>query len=334
MIISPLWLQATVLLFVVGFSVLFYLAIRTYQDQPPIPEQVASETGETLFTRSDVLAGQHVFQKYGLMQYGTMFGHGAYLGPDFTADYLHRQAGLMVASSALPGGEEAAAIDRMRRELRGNRYDPASGVLTFSAGQTLAFHGLVQAYSDFFSDPVGRAGLPPRLIVDPGELYQLTSFFAWGAWATTARRPGTDYSYTNNWPPDPLVGNAPTSDALIWSMLSIIALLSGVGIVLYFFGRYDWLGWRGAGEQTPVRFLRPGEVALTPGQRSTVWFFLVMALLFLAQTLVGGLTAHYRAEPGSFFGINLPQVLPYNLTRIWHVQLAIFWVATSYVAAE
>ncbi|MBI2953651.1 MAG: nitric-oxide reductase large subunit [Chloroflexi bacterium] len=334
MIISPHWLQAAVLLFVIGFSVLLFSAILTYQDQPPIPTRVVTEAGDTLFTGDDIMAGQNVFQKYGLMEYGTFLGHGAYLGPDFTAEYLHREAEAMAASYAnLPGATNVAAIDRMRRELRENRYDPASGTLTFSAGQAEAFQSLLVYYSEFFSDPVGQAGLPPRLIVSRDELSQITSFFAWGAWTTTAQRPGLGYSYTNNWPYDPILGNGPTADALIWSILSIIALLSGIGLTFYFFGRYDWLGWRGEEERTTISFLPPDKVALTPSQKSTAWYFLIMALLFLLQTLMGGVTAHYRAEPGSFFGINLPQWLPYNLARTWHVQLAIFWVATSYVAA-
>ena len=334
MAISSLWLQVTVLLFVVGFAVLLFLAARTEQDQPPIPGRVASAGGETLFTHDDIMGGQHVFQKYGLMEYGTFFGHGAYLGPDFTADYLHRSAEVMVSLyAANPGVVDAGAIDRMRRELRQNQYDPAKNTLTLTEGQAQTYRNLLRYYGDLFSDPRGQAGLPPGLITDRDELRQLTSFFAWGAWATTARRPGETYSYTNDWPGDPLVGSGPTSDALIWSMLSIIAFLGGTGLVFYFFGRYNWLGWAGGEARKKVRFIPPGEVRLTPGQRSTVWFFLVMALLFLIQTLVGGLTAHYRAEPGGFFGFNLGQLLPYNLTRTWHLQLAIFWVATSYMAA-
>ena len=58
-----------------------------------------------------------------------------------------------------------------------------------------------------------------------------------------------------------------------------------------------------------------------------------MAALFLIQTFVGAATQHYRAELSDFFGFNLAQVFPYNLMRTWHVQLALFWVATSFVAA-
>jgi len=74
-------------------------------------------------------------------------------------------------------------------------------------------------------------------------------------------------------------------------------------------------------------------VALTPAQRVTAWFFLVVAALFFLQNLVGGATVHYMVEAGGFFGIDLPRWLPYNLTRTWHLQLAIFFVATAYLAA-
>ena len=96
MVISSLWLQVAILTFLAGFAALLYLAYRIHAEPPPIPERVVAEDGSTLFTGDDIMAGQHVFQKYGLMQYGTIFGHGAYLGPDFTAQYLHEAANAMV----------------------------------------------------------------------------------------------------------------------------------------------------------------------------------------------------------------------------------------------
>ena len=58
-----------------------------------------------------------------------------------------------------------------------------------------------------------------------------------------------------------------------------------------------------------------------------------MVLLFLVQTLVGGASQHYRAEISNFFGVDLAQLIPYNIARTWHLQLAIFWVATAFLAA-
>ncbi len=188
-------------------------------------------------------------------------------------------------------------------------------------------------YSRYFSDAASDHGLRPEAITDRKQLRQLTAFFAWTAWAAATDRPGHDYSYTNNWPPGPRVENEPTAHVLVWSMLSLVALLVGVGLLFAAFGRWGGrLGWHGR-EQATLSFRAPGDVALTPAQRATAWFFFVMAALFLLQSLVGAGTQHYRAEITDFFGFDLAAILPYNLMRTWHVQLAIFWVATSFVAA-
>lgn len=337
MVISPLWLQGALLTFVLGFSILLFLATTIYRDEPPIPGRTVGPTGEVLFTKDDILGGQGVFEKYGLMEYGSLFGHGALLGPDFTAEYLHLQAEEMLRSTpaGLQSQDGLLPEERITRELHRNTYDVGTDTLTFSPGQVSSFNTLVQFYSARFNNPAGENIVPPSFIQDPEELRKLTAFFAWSAWTTTANRPGYDYSYTNNWPPEILVGNIPTADSISWSALSIIALLGGAGIVLFFFGRYDWLGWKGAeGEMRQIRFRPLQEVILTHGQQATAWFFLVVALLFLLQTLVGGFIAHYRADPqGTFYGVNLSSLLPYNLARTWHVQLAIFWVATAYLGA-
>ena len=114
-------------------------------------------------------------------------------------------------------------------------------------------------------------------------------------------------------------------------MISIIGLLGGTGLILYFFGRYDWLGWSEE-ETKPVRFRPIDQVGVTPAQRAIVWFLFVSSLLFVLQTLTGGLIAHYRAEPEGFFGIDFSTILPFNIMRTWHVQLAIFWVSASFLA--
>jgi nitric oxide reductase subunit B len=114
--------------------------------------------------------------------------------------------------------------------------------------------------------------------------------------------------------------------------LSLAALLGGIGALFAAFGRWNVLGWHGR-EQRSLSFFAPGQVALTPAQRATAYFFLAMAALALVQTLVGAASQHYRADITGFFGIDLARVFPYNLTRTWHVQLAILWVATSFLAA-
>jgi nitric oxide reductase subunit B len=330
-LISKGWIQAVVLVMLCGFFVLGLLAYRTYMAHPPVPARVVDQNGSVLFTGRDVSLGQQVFLHNGLMEYGSAFGHGAYLGPDYTADYLRRASNIVRQSYG--GASSNAAVQKTIEDFRTNRYDAKTGTLRFSAGQAAAFRELVPHYGAFFSDPKTEHGLLPNAITDRTELRQLTAFFAWTAWAAAANRPGHDYSYTNNWPPEPRVANRPTANVIVWSVLSLIALLGGIGLLFGAVGRWGRnLGWHGR-EQATLSFRAPGDVALTPAQRATAWFFFVMAALFLIQTFVGAASQHYRAEITNFFGFDLARYFPYNLMRTWHLQLAIFWVATAFVAA-
>jgi nitric oxide reductase subunit B len=330
LLVSKGWLQAVAIVVLLGFFVLGLLAYRTYKADPPIPTRVVDPSGKVLFTGSEIKTGQKVFLRKGLMEYGSIFGHGAYLGPDYTADYLHRTAQSVHESYGGPHSD--TALQRTIADFQANHYDSKTRTLQYSAPQARAFEQARLHYADFFGTPSTKFGLRPRAIKDPAQIKELTAFFSWSAWAASARRPGHNYSYTNNWPSEPLVGNAPTANVIVWSVISLIALLGGVGLLFGAFGRWNFLGWHGR-EQASLSFRSPGDVALTPAQRATAWFFFVMAALFLVQTLVGAASQHYRADLGSFFGIDLARALPFNLVRAWHVQLAIFFVATSYLAA-
>ena len=330
LLVSKGWVQAVVLVVLFGFFVLGLLAYRTYQAKPPIPERVVDPSGALIYTERDVERGQEVFLNNGLMEYGSVFGHGAYLGPDYTADYLRRASDHVTRSY---GGERSdRAARRTIEDFRTNRYDERTGVLELTEPQAEAHRRLVAHYSRFFSEPSTKHGLRPEAITDREDLAALTAFFGWTAWAGAAERPGHNYSYTNNWPPEPRVDNRPTANVIVWSVLSLVALLGGIGLLFAAFGRWNILGWHGR-EQAALSFRAPGDVALTPAQRACAWFFFVMAALFVIQVMVGAASQHYRAELTSFFGIDLAEVLPFNLMRTWHVQLAIFWVATSFVAA-
>lgn len=335
MVISPVWAQVAVLTFLIGFGTLGFLARLMYSEHPPIPERVLRADGSVLFTGDDVMAGQHLFQRLGLMQFGSIFGHGAYLGPDFTAQYLHAAAVDANEFYLGQGGSEADVRARVIDEFKRNGYDAGTRTLEYSAGQAHAFDQRYGFYREWFGVPARQEGLRRPHISDPEDVRRLTSYFSWAAWTTSAIRPGTNYSYTNNWPPEPLVGNQATAQAFLWSVLSLIALLGGIGLVLFIFGRYNLLGWHRYEEEEPgklIRFRPPEDVRLSPAQRATAWFFLVVAGLFLAQGLLGGVNAHYHVEPEGFYGFDISRWLPYNLSRMWHLQLSIFFVATSFLA--
>jgi nitric oxide reductase subunit B len=340
--LSPWWRHSVILVIIAGFSVLSYLTVRTYTDAPPIPDRVEDTSGRTLFTSDDILRGQEVFLKYGLMEHGTLWGHGAYLGPDYSADTVHEAVEVgrdTLAQSrygrpyvALEAGAAAEIADIVRRTLKENRYDPATGTLRFTEIEAAAFAESQRHWGDYFSGSTAPAGLPLKYIRERADLDDLASYFTWAAWAAVANRPGKDYSYTNNWPYDPAAGNTPSGPTYLWSALSLITLLGGIGAILFLFGRFDYLGWHQpstAGHSHDNRLL---AWTWTPSQRATAWYLGVVAVLFLAQTLLGGVIAHYRVEPGAFYGFDLSRVLPYTLARTWHLQLAIFWIATAWVA--
>jgi nitric oxide reductase subunit B len=322
--LSPWWRHATVLVMIAGFSVLSLVTVLTYTNAPPIPARVTDTAGATLFDRSAILHGQEVFLKYGLMEHGTLWGHGAYLGPDYSAEYLHRLAEICGAQRA-PAGEAVASA------LKQNRYDAATDSLVFSPCEASSLEIQGGEWEQYFRGPTPAPGLGASFIKDPAEVQALTTYFAWATWATVANRPGKDYSYTNNWPYEPLVGNRPSSSTYLWSAMSLITLLGGIGAILFFFGKFDYLGW--GGEKTPGHFHDSALAGwkLTPSQWATGKFFGVVAALFFLQGLAGGALAHYRVEPGAFYGLDIASFLPYNLLRTWHLQLAIFWIATAWV---
>jgi nitric oxide reductase subunit B len=330
LMISRGWIQAAAIVLIFGFFIMGVLTYYTYSDEPPIPDVVKSTNGSTLFTRGDIMAGQKIFLGNGLMEYGSIFGHGAYLGPDFTTEYLHRAA---LSSTDFYGGTSSdTARSRTIQDFKTNRYDQATGILVYTDAQTHAFNECRAYYAAFFGEPTTKFGLRPRAIQDPEEIRKLTAFFSWSAWAASTARPGHPYSYTNNWPPEPLVDNHATADSIVWSVLSLIALLGGTGLLLGAFGRWNLLGWHGR-EQQSTSFRAPDEVSLTPAQNACAWFFFVMAALFVVQTLLGGATEHYRADLQTFFGIDLGRLFPFNVVRTWYLQLSLFWIVTSYLAA-
>ena len=346
--ISPWWRHSAILVIIAGFSVLSLVTVLTYTNAPPIPNQVTDGTGTIVFTGADVQKGQEIFLKYGLMEHGSLWGHGAYLGPDYSAEYLHRLSEVTrdtIASekygklfAQLSTDEQSAVAAQTIAVLKQNRYESASQTLLFSPGEVAAYRAQLPEWSEYFTRKNAAPGLPANYIQDSGERRDLTAYFAWAAWAATANRPGKDYSYTNNWPYEPMAGNRPSTEAYVWSALSLITLLSGIGLILFVVGKFDYLGWKGEGGSAYMMHsvlsnpkLSPSVLNLTPSQWATGWFFAIVALLFLAQAFLGGLLAHYRVETGAFYGFDIAHWLPYNLARTWHLQLAIFWIATAWV---
>jgi nitric oxide reductase subunit B len=339
--LSPWWRHAAIIVMICGFSVLSFLTVLTYTNAPPIPESVTDASGKVVTTRDEIERGQEVFFKYGLMEHGSLWGHGAYLGPDYTAEYLHRLAEINQDAVAraeygksfadLSESEKHAAIAMSAAALKTNRYDAATKTLVFTPGEIESLEVQTAEWHTYFTKKDAAPGLPENYIKSPEETKVLARYFAWASWASVANRPGKDYSYTNNWPYEPLAGNHPSTSTYVWSALSLLTLLGGLGLILFIFGKFDFLGWKGDQNASHGHSETPQKLTLTPSQWATGAFFAIVSLLFLAQTMLGGALAHFRVEPGAFYGIDIAQYLPYNLARTWHLQLAIFWIATAWV---
>ena len=330
----------------VTFSLLGYYGGEVYRQAPPIPEQVVTTDGKALFTKDDILDGQTAWQSVGGMQLGSIWGHGAYQAPDWSADWLHREltAWLDLAAqqthqqpyAALDGPRQAALREQLKTEYRGNRADPASGVLTVSERRAQAMASTAAYYERLFADgPELRKSresfaMKENTLPSAERRSQLTKFFFWTAWAAATERPGKTVTYTNNWPHEPLIGNQPSSENIIWSIASVVILLAGVGFLVW-----AWAFLRRHDEPLPAAPARDPltTFALTPSQRSLGKYLFLVVALFVFQVFIGGLTAHYTVEGQKFYGVELSKWLPYTLTRTWHIQSALFWIATGFLSA-
>lgn len=329
------WLPLTVVL-LIGLGSMIFVGTRTYQDAPPIPDFV-SDSGETLVPAAAITRGQIVFLKYGLMNYGSMFGDGAGRGPDFTADALHAMARAMNDHHASREGVEmATAQARTQAEIRENRFDAAGNRVTLSEAQAYAVRELERRYAAMFHGEGAEAFHPAGYISDTAELRDLAAFFFWGGWVCGAARPGQDYSYTHNWPYDELAGNRPSAPIMMWSVVAALGLIVALGIVLFLHGRYGSLaGWRQPGDESRLATMaRIDAFEPTPLQRATYKFFATATLLFLLQIVAGALTLDDFLRFSRFIGIDLAAALPITIVRAWHLQLALMWISACWVGAS
>jgi len=332
------WWLPLALVLATGAASLLFVGVRTYRDAPPIPD-FTSESGEVLVPAASILRGQAVFQRYALMDYGSLFGDGAARGHDYTADALHAMALAMLAfhrEEAGPGADDTALEARVQREIRRNRFDPATNRVALSPAQANAAGSLASRYTELFRSERPDGFAPPGHLTDAAELRDLSSFFFWAAWVCVAERPGTGASYTHNWPHDELAGNRPGPAVLLWSAAALLALVAVLGGVLFLHGRYGAAaGWRpdpqAAAAATPERLdaYRP-----SPVQRASYAFFVAAALLFGLQVLAGVLTIHDFLHATTVFGFDFSRLLPLPVTRGWHLQLALLWIASCWIGAS
>ena len=237
----------------------------------------------------------------------------------------------------------AARIAEFAARLRINTYDTETGQISISQERAQAIAAIITHYQALFggsgdgpeAEAMREAFAIPNapLGPDPDEdIRALVSWWWWTSWAAATLRPDDTVTYTNNWPHEPLVGNKPTSSIFIWTFVSIVLLIAGIGALCWFFlrEREEWQKDTepppGYPDKSPIATVEP-----TASMRGVVKYIWIVAVLLGLQILLGAVTAHYAVEGHEFYGIPLAEIAPYALTRTWHVQLAVLWIATAWL---
>lgn len=329
----------------VTFTLLGYFGAEVYREAPPIPDRVVSADGDTLMTEESILDGQTAWQSVGGMQLGSIWGHGAYQAPDWTADWLHRELETWLEIAALEeygqewhslsGQQQNALQYDLKTEYRTNTYDAATSTLHLSERRSEAIARTADYYSRLFSDAPELQSTRENYAMKENTLpsaerrERMTEFFFWTAWAAATERPDSEVTYTNNWPHEPLIDNRPSGENVVWSLISVVLLIAGVGGLIW-----AWAFLRKEDEKPQAPLKDPlSAVGLTPSQKALGKYLLLVVGLFTFQVMLGGFTAHYTVEGQGFYGIQTSEWFPYSLMRTWHIQSAMFWIATGFLAA-
>ena len=327
--------------FVVNLVVMGAGAWYSAEQAPPIPETVEGPDGETVVTGDAVREGKRVFQRNGLMNHGSVLGNGAYFGNDLTADALDEKTRFMrryyanerygTAYSSLDEAEQAAVDQMVRSDLRESVEGDS---VSYSAAEVAAHQQVRQLYVERYHEGSPELGIPAGTVPTEAAARTLADFALWTAWFSHTPRPGADHSYTNNWPPAPGAGNTAPVSALLWSVVSMILLVGGAGVAVWLYSTVSL-----AEPDADVSVPAPSDIDVLPSQRATARYVPVAAALFFVQTLLGALLAHYYVERDAVFGlfeavgVDVLSVAPFLLARTYHVDLAILWVATLWIAA-
>ena len=335
---KKLWLGFGIV-FVVSFSILGWIGTRIYQEMPPIPDRIVSADGTVIAASGDVGRGQNVWQSMGGMEVGSIWGHGSYVAPDWTADWLHREASFVLDEwsgnaygkpyAQIPAEDQARLRGRLETVYRNNTYDAATGTIRVDPARARAFEACLRHFSDVFIKGHEAYAIPAGSISSPERMRWFATFMFWTSWSASTNRLNDTVSYTHNWPHEPLVGNRPTGESVLWTGVSIIMLLAGICAMVW------WYASQKAEEPLGIvpKVDPLGTWKATASQRATLMYFWVVSALILVQIGMGIVTAHYGVEGGGFYGIKLADILPYAVSRTWHVQLGIFWIATAWLAA-
>ncbi len=313
--------------------ILIYYSANMVKEVPPIPQKVVSEDGETLYTYDDIIAGKGYFQQFDLMDYGTLLGMGGYLGPDFSTSFFHKRAESLyeyyawemydTSKTALTPEQLGAIKVRVKNDFR-EKTHLTDGTVVYTRGSANAYKANVAYLKDFLVNGNPEYGFPGGVIL-PEEAEKIAAFVDWTQLVASSNRTGTDRTWSNDWPPEPLVDQDSNWNNIFWSLVQLLLLWSLTILVFYLLYEHFIKKEDSAELESPLVV-----DTLFPSQIKLLKYLPVVSLFFLIQVFLGGYLAHLTTIPGENFII--PQKLfPFNVMRALHINIAIIWVTIGWL---
>ena len=330
---------------IVLVAILIYGTFKVYYGAPPIPAQVVTQKGKTVFTGKDIVAGKSRFQEFDLMDYGSIYGNGAYFGPDFTDQYIHREVKYYRDFEAqklykkpyaqISPRDQVYIKSLVISKIKKNRFSQAGRLLTYTPGEIYALGKIQKRIENLYTKGDRNLGIGKNLVPSKQDIKRIVEFYSWAAWSASTLRPGVDHTYTNNWPYSRGAGNTPPTYLYTWTFASLATFIALAGLVIWFFLNYISPGWQEA--PALLENWKPmvdlDNFKITHSMKKSAKFFFLGVFLLGLQIIAGMLLAHYYAERASFFGIHTLTALPFNIVKSWHIQLAILFIASTWLGA-
>jgi len=314
-------------------TILIYYTATLQKEVPPIPASVTSTSGQVLYTAADVAEGKGYFQEFDLMDWGTMLGMGAYMGPDFTTDFLHHRIEFLYdyyankmyhkSSKALTDVERGAVKERVKQDVKKQTTLLQKGTV-YTEASAAAFHKNVAYLTKLLVEGDPQRAFPGG-VIRAEEAKKIAAFVDWSQLVASTLRPDTKRTWSNNWPPEPLI-DQDLSFGMHWVSLWEFLLLWTLTIVVIFLS-YEYLLKKEPGEtlEPPMKI-----TILFASQKKLLKYIPIVSGLFLLQMILGGYLAHLYTEPAKDFVFS-QHLLPFNVIRSVHTQVAILWVAVGWL---
>lgn len=325
---TAFWIIALIMV-----TMLIYYTANLQKEVPPIPQEVKSVSGEVLYTYDDVVDGKALFQQFDLTDWGSLLGMGAYIGPDFSTDFLHYRAVYLYdfygmelygkPDAELTAIERGAVKERVKQDFREQTALLETSTV-YTDASAAAYKSNVVYLVDMLVNGDRERAFRGGVIL-PAEAEKIAAFVDWSQLVASSYRTGAERTWSNNWPSEPLIDQDLTFFSHKISLWEFLILWTLTIIVIFLC--YEYLFKKEEGEMLEEPLV---VTKIFKSQKKLMKYIPIVAGLFLVQIFMGGYLAHLYTEPEMDFLIS-QDILPFNVLRSMHTQLAILWVAVGWL---